>query len=292
MQIKTFNTAPKFNKLQNLAVAVQTGGNVEISRALLQLQTDDAFSTVGWQKAFNLLADVFADNKPRFSIFALKGNEKLPFVAFSTLPGVTCPGAGACIDFCYSYRAWRYPSAFARMVQNAYFMRFAPHIITEAFDIISNDRPEGFDFRLYVDGDFSSVSDVHYWMQTLKAYPMVRAYGYSKSFAVLLGYDTGTGGSWPSNYRLNISSGHNASESMVQYVKALPIVRGEFVAVSIGRTVRSKDHGTASVNQALREAFPGEKIFPCPGACGSCTGKGHACGMQTLKGITIAIAVH
>lgn len=92
MQIKTFNTAPKFNKLQNLAIAVQTGGTVEISRALLQLQTDDAFSTVGWQKAFNLLADAFADNKPRFSIFAKGGNSKLPFVAFSTLPGVTCPG--------------------------------------------------------------------------------------------------------------------------------------------------------------------------------------------------------
>lgn len=291
MQIKTFKTAVKFNKLQNLAVAVQTGGTVEISRALYTLQTDDAFSTVGWQKAFNLLADVFADNKPRFSIFALQGNEKLPFVAFSTLPGVTCPGAGECIDFCYSYRAWRYPAAFARMIQNAYLMRFAPHVIAEAFDVISNDRPEGFDFRLYVDGDFSSIADVSFWMSLLTNAPMVRAYGYSKSFTVLLAY-ANAGNDWPENYRLNISSGHNASETVVRHVKALPIVRGEFVAVSIGRTVRSKDHGTASVNQALREAFPDEKIFPCPGACGSCTGKGHACGMSTLKGITIAIAVH
>jgi len=291
MQIKTFKTAPKFDKLQNLAVAVQTGGTLEISRALLELQTDDAFSTIGWQKAFNLLADAFADHKPRFSIFALQGNEKLPFVAFSTLPGVTCPGAGECIKFCYSYRAWRYPNAFARMVQNAYFLRFAPDVIADAFATIANERPEGFDFRLYVDGDFSSISDVAFWMSLLSNAPMVRAYGYSKSFMVLLAY-ANAGNEWPENYRLNISSGHNASETVVRHVKALPITRGEFIAVNIGRTVRSSDHGTAPINKALREAFPGEKIFPCPGACGSCTGKGHACGISTLKGITIAIAVH
>jgi hypothetical protein len=290
MQIKSFKTAPKFAKLQNLAIAIQTGGDVEISKALRDLQCDPDFQSIGWQTSFNKLADAIASHSPKFAIFALGGNSKLPFVSFSTLPGVTCPGAGACIDFCYSYRAWRYPAAFARMCQNAYFMRFAPAVISHAFVSIAAKRPDGFDFRLYVDGDFSSGADVAFWMGLLSDTPNARAYGYSKSFAALLGFDAI--GQWPTNYQLNISGGHNASPEMVNYVRALPITRGEFIAVSIGKKVKSTDHGTAATNAAIRAAFPGEKVFPCPGACGSCTGKGHACGMPSLKGRIIAIAMH
>lgn len=290
MQIKQFKTAPKFAKLQTLAIAIQTGGDVEISKALFALQSDAAFSGPGWQSAFNKLSDAIASHVPQFSIFALGGNSKLPFVSFSTLPGVTCPGAGACIDFCYSYRAWRYPAAFARMAQNAYFMRFAPGAIADAFSLIAAKRPDGFDFRLYVDGDFSSGADVAFWMGLLSDTPKARAYGYSKSFAALLGFDAI--GQWPANYQLNISGGHNASDAIVNYVRALPITRGEFIAVSIGRKVKSTDHGTAATNAAIRAAFPEQKVFPCPGACGSCTGKGHACGMPSLKGRIIAIAMH
>lgn len=290
MQIKQFKTAPKFAKLQQLAIAIQTGGDVEISKALLSLQCDPDFAGTGWQTALNKLSDAIASHAPKFSIFALGGNSKLPFVSFSTLPGVTCPGAGACIDFCYSYRAWRYPSAFARMAQNAYFMRFAPNVIADAFSLIASKRPDGFDFRLYVDGDFSSGADVAFWMDLLHCTPNARAYGYSKSFAALLGFDLI--GTWPTNYQLNISGGHNASPAMVEHVRALPITRGEFIAVSIGRKVKSSHHGTPATNQAIRAAFPDQKVFPCPGACGSCTGKGHACGMPSLKGRVIAIAMH
>lgn len=290
MITKTFNNAPKFAKLQQFAVVVQTGDDNAISRALYALQCDDDFSGIGWQTNFNKLANVFASHAPEFSIFALGGNSKLPFVSFSTLPGVTCPGAGDCINYCYSYRAWRYPAAFARMAQNAYLLRFAPNAIADAFSLIAAKRPNGFDFRLYVDGDFSGGYDVAFWMQLLHDTPNARAYGYSKSFAALLGYNVI--GAWPTNYQLNISGGHNASAAMVDYVKALPITRGEFVAVSIGKKVKSNDHGTAATNAALRAAFPDTKIFPCPGTCGTCTGKGHACGMPSLKGIKIAIAMH
>lgn len=291
MQIKSFKTAPKFSKLQNLAIAIQTGGDVEISKALLSLQCDSDFQGKGWQSAFNKLADAIASHAPKFSIFALGGNSKLPFVSFSTLPGVTCPGAGECINYCYSYRAWRYPAAFARMAQNAYFMRFNRWSISKAFDDLVKSRPDGFDFRLYVDGDFSSVGDLHFWMTHIKSAPSVRAYGYSKSFAVLLGYDT-AGHEWPSNYMLNISGGHNASPAMVEHVKTLPITRGEFIAVSIGKKVKSTDHGKPATNAAIRAALPGVKVFPCPGTCGTCTGKGHACGMPQMKFKTIAIAMH
>jgi hypothetical protein len=290
MQTKPFPNAPKFAKLQTLAIAIQTGDTQSIGKALYSLQIDDDFQGKGWQANFAKLADLFSDNKPRFSIFALGGNSKLPFVSFSTLPGVTCPGAGECINFCYSYRAWRYPAAFARMVQNAYLMRFAPNQIAIAFAHIAVKRPEGFDFRLYVDGDFSSGSDVAFWMELLKLTPNARAYGYSKSFAALLGYSII--GNWPSNYQLNISSGHNASFAMLQAVKTLPIVRGEFIAVSIGRKVKSSDHGKHETNEAIRKAMQGTKVFPCPGSCGSCTGKGHACGLPAMKGRVIAIAMH
>jgi hypothetical protein len=290
MQIKPFPNAPKFAKLQGLAIAIQTGDTQSISKTLYQLQIDNDFQGKGWQLNFAKLADLFADNKPRYSIFALGGNSKLPFVSFSTLPGVTCPGAGECINFCYSYRAWRYPAAFARMVQNAYLMRFAPDQIAIAFASIAAKSPAGFDFRLYVDGDFSSGADVAFWMHLLHMTPNARAYGYSKSFAALLGYSIV--GTWPSNYQLNISSGHNASPAMLKAVKALPIVRGEFIAVSIGRKVKSTDHGKRETNAAIRLAMSDTKVFPCPGACGACTGKGHACGLPAMKGKVIAIAMH
>lgn len=290
MQKKQFKNAPKFSVLQDFAEVIQTGDQHSISRALYELQISDSFQGKSWQANFAKLADIFADGMPRFSIFAAGGNSKLPFVSFSTLPGVTCPGAGECINYCYSYRAWRYPAAFARMAQNAWLMRFNSASISAAFADISNDRGDGFDFRLYVDGDFASGADVAFWMHQLTITPSARAYGYSKSFAALLGFDAI--GAWPKNYQLNISSGHNASPLMLTYVKKLPITRGEFIAVSIGRKVKSTEHGTAAVNQALRDAMPDSKIFPCPGTCGSCTGKGHACGMSQLKGKIIAIAMH
>lgn len=292
MKIRQFKNAPKFSKLQTLSMVFQTGTRDMVRDHVAAIMSDKDFASIGWQTAFAKLSDVITDNAPRFAIFAMGGNSKLPFVAFSTLPGVTCPGAGECISFCYSYSAWRYPSAFARMAQNAYLLRFAPHVIAQEFSDMVRARPDGFDFRLYVDGDFSSAGDVHFWMNILSAHLMVRAYGYSKSFALLLGYDTATNGAWPANYQLNISSGHNASARMVDYIRALPITRGEFIAVSIGRKVTSKEHGTPAINAALRAAMLPLKIFPCPGACGSCTGKGHACGMSALKGIPIAIAIH
>lgn len=290
MQIKQFSpSAKKFTMLQSLAIAVQSGSRADIGNALVALASNPAFQTIGWQSNFAKLATIFATGEASYSVFALSGNEKLgkTIVAFSSLPGVTCPGAGDCLIFCYSFRAWRYPAAFARMIQNAFLMRFAKHTILSAFQAL----PHGADFRLYVDGDFANGGDVAFWMHAISTRSDINAYGYSKSFAALLGYDA-LGGQWPTNYMLNLSSGHNASSSMVEYVRALPITRGEFIAVSIGRKVKGSDHGTVETNKAIRAAMGTTKIFPCPGACGSCTGKGHACGLPALKGITIAIAIH
>ena len=71
-----------------------------------------------WVRDLNKLKAFLIDGAPRFSIFAKDGNGKLPFLAFSSLPGKGfCVGAGDCLSFCYSFKAWRYPAAFCRQVQ-------------------------------------------------------------------------------------------------------------------------------------------------------------------------------
>lgn len=290
MKIKTFSTtAHTFKALQAFAVIVQTGTISETLEALQALKASPLFAgKKGWQANFSKLESVIVSGMPLYSVFALNGNSKLPFVSFSSLPGVTCPGAGACLDFCYSFRAWRYPAAFIRQCQNAFLLRHNEGAIVQALQAANDTfKGEAYDVRLYVDGDFSSSNDVTFWFDTIKAFPLAKVYGYSKSFEAILAYRS----SYPTNYMLNISGGHNASIDTIEKVKALPITRGEFIAVSIGRKVKGNEHGTATINKALRDAFK-IKAFPCPGTCGTCTGKGHACGMQALKGVPIIIAMH
>ena len=84
----------------------------------------DAARVNSWAYHAKRLADWLADDMAGaapFSVFA-RGNSKLPFFAFSALPFVTCPGMGACAKFCYSLRAWRYPAAFFRQLQNTWLM--------------------------------------------------------------------------------------------------------------------------------------------------------------------------
>jgi hypothetical protein len=290
MKIKTFtDTAKTFKALQDFAIIVQTGTRFETLQALHALKALPLFANKkGWQANFAKLESVIVSGLPMYSVLALNGNSKLPFVSFSSLPGVTCPGAGACLDFCYSFRAWRYPAAFMRQCQNAFLLRHNQPAIVQALQVANDTfKGESYDVRLYVDGDFANNDDVTFWFDTIKTFPLAKVYGYSKSFEAILSY----GAEYPTNYMLNISGGHNASIETINKVKALPITRGEFIAVSIGKKVKGHEHGTKEINKALRESFK-IKAFPCPGTCGTCTGKGHACGMQALKGVPIIIAMH
>jgi len=54
----------------------------------------------------------------RWGVVAVKGNDKLPFAAYSEFPLATCIGAGACWKYCYSFKALRYPAAFRRLFLN------------------------------------------------------------------------------------------------------------------------------------------------------------------------------
>ena len=245
-----------------------------------------------WNRDLTKLAAFIRDGSPRFTVFARDGNGKLPFLAWSSLPGSNfCPGAGDCLKWCYSFKAWRYPAAFARQAQNAWLLDSAGgrREILGALDHF--EVPGPLDFRLYVDGDFGSVAHVAFWFDAIRARPWLAAYGYSKSFEQLLAYS----GEYPANYLLNLSSGHNHSPETVAAIKRLPIVRDDFIAVSLGRKVRTSDHGNRAHNVELRAAFAridDRKAFTCPGQCGVCTPHGHACGSARFVGIPVIIATH
>ena len=255
------------------------------------------------------------DRPALFSIFAAAGNKKLPFYAFSSLPGFDCPGAGACLfgegnkrdkdnfatGWCYSFKGWRYPAAFFRQLQNSVLMRSAAGRLTiqHAF----NEIPENKVLRLYVDGDFSGRHNIVYWMELIRSRPDVQVYGYSKSWHAFIALQEG-GFVWPANYKLNLSSGSKYnSAAWLEKMNKLSCVRGSFVAVPVARkhitskAYQDKDNAGSKeyrkdVLEALKEAGH-EKRFACPGNCGNCLTNGrHACGDSALQGVTIGIGVH
>ena len=234
----------------------------------------------------------------------VEGNSKLPFWSFSTLPGVDCPGAGDCLNWCYSFKAWRYPGSFFRQLQNSLLMRFqwGRSRILEAFHAL----PQNVTLRLYVDGDFKTVSDITFWFDNLAHRKDIRAYGYSKSWQQFQDYarrmeafdDSYT---WPTNYALNLSSGSKHGKALKDYMAKLPITRGEFVAIPIdaeGIPAKQKERYNSReyhkrVRESAKQQFPGMNVLSCPGNCGECPSavskRGHAC--EWFDGV-VAIGVH
>lgn len=290
----TATTAPKaaFNRVQALALASETlTGGTERLEALAAMPGGRGSWAVMARKFLLFLSTGI----PEFTIFA-KGNSKLPFSAFSSLPLFDCPGAGACKDFCYSLTAWRYPAAFFRQLQNSYLLRSekGKATITGAF----NRLPAG-TLRLYVDGDFFDKATVFFWMELIGSRPDIQAYGYSKSWKELVAAHL-SGIAWPANYQLNLSSGSVHSNVVKELIKALPIARGEFIALPIDRVHISNrsyqgptNPGFPAYQKAVQASAEGQRVFVCKGRCGACLPSGdHACGSSKFKGVTIAIGVH
>ena len=243
-----------------------------------------------WRFYMDRLANALEAGFPAFSVFT-KGNSKLPFYAFSALPGFTCPGAGECLRWCYSYTGWRYPAAWARQVQNTMFIRHHKEVVAEAF----RKLPEGgVTVRLYVDGDFDSLETVEFWMDLLARRPDIKAYGYSKSWRVLWEYSQKH--AVPSNYVLNLSSGGQEQGVSREQMRTLPFVRGDFIALPINYKGRDgfARYSDPEYHRAVRKAAAERglgKVFSCPGKCGECCGGNHACGMASLK-TPIVIGIH
>jgi hypothetical protein len=272
----------KLSNLKDLMSDVQKGdliGAIDAIDTLLKNETG-----VHWIRDLKKLREFIATGNPQFTIFA-KGNSKLPFVSFSALPGEGfCPGAGDCLSFCYSFKAFRYPAAFCRMVQNTILLTTKAGRITLQFQLAQKAKKFTADnpltLRLYVDGDFRNQSDVSFWFKTLQKMPNIAAYGYSKSFTEIYAYASAN--KLPENYVLNVSGGHRHGSDLVNAIKELPITRGEFIAIAAGKKASPAE---------LRAAHTG-KAFTCPGKCGECTPKGHACGSKRFANVDIIIAVH
>lgn len=247
------------------------------------------------------------DGQTPFSIFRENGNKKLPFYAFSSCPGIDCPGAGACLysetgeygrGWCYSFKAWRYPAALFRQLQNSLLMRNQREIVLAAFHAIPANRT----VRLYVDGDFYSASALLFWMEACKERNDLRIYGYSKSWELFLQLEK-TGFAWPDNYVLNLSSGSKYKYENLRLMARLSSVRGDFIAVPVdSKHIRNKAYQDKAnpgskeyrreVLERLKEITTG-KMFACPGNCGNCMpNKEHACGSKKMSGVTIAIGIH
>ena len=225
----------------------------------------------------------------RASIFALNGNKKLPFLSFSSLPIFDCPGRGECEKFCYSLKGWRNVHPFFRQLRNTLLVRHSWREIEREWGRVLRlprfRRLPAIAFRLYVDGDFDSVETVEKWMGLLRKSPIIEAYGYSKSWEVLLSY----GGEWPKNYTLNLSSGSRyAPESgIARAIKSLPPVRGQFLAVGKKGALayNSPEYRAEAKRKASDMGL--KRVFVCPGECGSCTPQGHFCGSNNEAPVVI-----
>lgn len=232
---------------------------------------------------------------PLFTVFA-RGNSKLPFFAFSALPALTCPGAGDCLNWCYSFRAWRYPAAYFRQLQNTILLFRAPGVIVrEWFNIPANSV-----VRLYVDGDIDSRATLAFWCRQLSVRPDIRAYGYSKSWGIIDQWRA-DGLTIPANYKLNLSSGsiHDDDAELAARMASHPNTRGQFVAVPVtgqyakGFAKYADKNYHSETREVARELYQTKRVFSCPGNCAECLPDGqHACGADKMDGVLVAIGVH
>ena len=275
-----------------------------------------------WQFGYGKFAKFMTTGQAQFTIIA-KGNGKLPFWSFSVLPGFTCPGAGDCLviklaaavsvghkstktkdGWCYSFKAWRYPAAFFRQLQNTILLDSTAgrQQIMAAFQQL----PHGSDYRHLVDGDFRDSGHMSFAFRMLMSRPDINAYGYSKSWPLFLEW-AAAGKPIPSNYVLNLSGGSKYGDDMAAKMRqlvnvdGLPVVRDSFLALPVshkmpkgGKLDAKWQLWAAELRQTAKLAGM-DRVWICPGKCGDCAGgKGvnvHACGSLRFN-MPVIIGIH
>ena len=284
---------PKTTSAHYTVLAKFAAGNMSAEDFLAYLESKAGSS---YKPAAKKLRKFLATGVPQWSIFA-EGNVKLSFLAFSTLPAITCAGAGDCLNWCYSFKSWRYINAFLRQWQATELLKTA-----EGRKYIANDlsriAPKINTVRLYVDGDFDSLETMGFWFAQMRKHRNLSFYGYSKSLMTFLEY-ADSGASFPSNYLLNLSEGHKYGQQVVDAVRKLPVVRGAFNVVSLkdwAGQVYDANHVTtpaarAEISRRYR-TLKGKASVSCPNRCDTCTPKGHACGSSRFTGVDVVAAIH
>lgn len=220
-----------------------------------------------------------------FNTIFRKGNSKLPFFKYGTLPLVNCGGKNECVNYCYSTKSWRHYNPFIRQLMNTIIEREHFHLIESALSKLltpNNRRKQIETFRLFVDGDFSSIQLYRNWMILVSRFPNTQFYGYSKSLNYFYEYPNIV----PNNYKLNISNGsiYDNNTEMIDSLLAMPFCRGRFDAI--------KADNKRDALLKLKIKYPNNKVLICPDLCGSCTNIGHACGSDKFKDYVIGIIVH
>lgn len=231
--------------------------------------------------------------KPPFTIFT-EGSIKLPFFQWSTIPGITCPGAGRCWDkkpsaikvdaagnasrnitstpdgaYCYSLNGWRQIYPYLRQLQNTILTRIKDKShIERALMRVQKKNPRAV-VRLFVDGDFDSMETLEFWMHTCYRFPELQFYGYSKSWKLFIDYDKAHDGKWPDNYTLNLSNGTiwetlggAIYDQMADRMMKLKCVRGRFIAIN--KVYRRDANGQVMTmyNKKTKQEEPIESVMP------------------------------
>lgn len=267
-----------------------------VSAALKRAAKSHRGAYAYYARALARWIDAGMPDQTPFSVF-VNGNSKLPFLAFSSLPGTDCPGAGTCLSegWCYSFTGWHWPAVFFRQLQNSLALRHRPTVVAAAWARIRPNRT----VRLYVDGDFSSPAILRFWLWACAARPDLSVYGYSKSWGIFLGY-AASGGSFPPNYFVNVSGGSKYDAATEAAMLALPCSRGLFIAVpTTSRASYRPEHAAslrdhhAELRSVGRATLGTARVFACPGRCGDCLPRGeHACGSERMRGVPVVIATH
>lgn len=292
--IPTGKIIVSFAKLDEVAYAAALSDTIlKLRKALLDLET--AVMTEDWEvltksgrpggtsyisaiKKFRDWLDDPIGRKPPYQIF-MKGNKKLPFWAFSTLPGVTCPGAGDCLvdpqdktkrGWCYSFSAWRNITPYFRQLQNTLLIRMKDKSWIEAE--AKKKFKAGETVRLYVDGDMDSKETISYWMHFCERFSKNQFYGYSKSWGLFEQWHKDHNGAWPENYVMNLSSGTKLErvlprekfQAVVRRMMAIAnpktgkrLVRGTFRALKVeSRFPKKKKREVGKVQRSFKGSLP------------------------------------
>lgn len=157
-----------------------------------------------WHKEAEMFVDYLHTGRPFHPILTY-GSKDASF-GFSTLPLLTCPGAGECVAWCYSLKSWRYPESFFRQMQNFDLLRRAHHDreVSELFEDEIQNLPEEEHIRLYRDGDFQDANDVLFWIALAEQFQDRMFWGWTKAFdAVRQAFEIGS--EIPRGFRLRLS---------------------------------------------------------------------------------------
>ena len=285
----------KFNEYEKIIELLESKINLNPEKTSIKnTWENESFQFIQFLKACknNDINYIESYLKPQL-IFNTQGNSKLKFLSFSNLPIVNCVGSGACENFCYSLKAWRYSRPFFKQARNTILTQNYFNIIEKAIDKLIKTtfkKHKKIDFRLYVDGDFNTLNELKNWMNLLKKHSILKTYGYSKSLNLFKDLFN-TGFKYPSNYKLNLSNGGLFDNLFEWCENNLPIVRGQFLAVDIGKN-QSGFNRTKTQRQLLKEKMGNDKYFVCGGICSDCSKIGHACGLDQFKNIKIVIPIH